>query len=64
MGNQYQMEVGGQEIVEQYFSDTSKPMGVATYRTSKDLPQQIREALPDMDELKKLIRYNNSTLTP
>lgn len=50
------MEVGGQEIVELSFSDTSKPMGVATYRTSKDLPQQIREALPDMDELKKLIR--------
>lgn len=53
-----------EEIVELSFSDTSKPMGVATYRTSKDLPQQIREALPDMDELKKLIRYNNSTLTP
>lgn len=45
-----------EEIVELSFSDTSKPMGVATYRTSNDLPQQIREALPDMDELKKLIK--------
>ena len=45
-----------EEIVELSFSDTSKPMGVATYRTTKDLPQQIKEALPDMDELKKLIK--------
>ena len=37
------------------FSDTSKPMGVATYRTSNDLPTRIREALPDMEELKKLL---------
>jgi len=45
-----------EEIVELSFSDTSKPMGVATYRTTNDLPQQIKEALPDMDELKKLIK--------
>ena len=45
-----------EEIVELSFSDTSKPMGVATYRTSKDLPPKIREALPDMNELKKLIK--------
>ena len=37
------------------FSDTSKPMGVATYRTSKELPPEIRQALPDMEDLKKLI---------
>lgn len=45
-----------EEIVELSFSDTSKPMGVATYHTSKDLPERFREALPDMDELKKLIK--------
>ena len=45
-----------EEIVELSFSDTSKPMGVATYRTTKDLPQKIKEALPDMDELKELIK--------
>lgn len=43
------------EIVELSFSDTSKPMGVATYRTSQDLPPEIRQALPDMEDLKKLI---------
>lgn len=45
-----------EEIVELSFSDTSKPMGVATYRTSNELPQPLRDALPDMDELKKLIK--------
>ncbi len=44
-----------EEIVELSFSDTSKPMGVATYRTSQELPLRLRNALPDMDDLKKLI---------
>ena len=44
-----------EEIVELSFSDTSKPMGVATYRTSQELPERIREALPDMESLKKLL---------
>ena len=45
-----------EEIVELSFSDTTKPMGVATYRTSNELPQPLRDALPDMEELKKLIK--------
>ena len=44
-----------EEIVQLSFSDTSKPMGVATYRTSKELPARLREALPDMEDLKKLL---------
>lgn len=44
-----------EEIVELSFSDTSKPMGVATYRTSQELPERLREALPSMDDLKKLL---------
>ena len=44
-----------EEIVELSFSDTSKPMGVATYRTSKELPERLRKALPDMEDLKKLM---------
>ena len=43
------------KIVELSFRDTSKPMGVATYRTSKELPKELRDALPDMEELKKLL---------
>ena len=44
-----------EEIVELSFSDTSKPMGVATYRTSQELPTRLKEALPDIEELKKLL---------
>ena len=44
-----------EEIVELSFSDTSKPMGVATYRTTKDLPENLRNALPDIEQLKKLM---------
>ncbi|MBR2196318.1 MAG: DUF1016 family protein [Salinivirgaceae bacterium] len=44
-----------EEIVELSFSDTSKPMGVATYRTTKDLPENLRSALPDIEQLKKLM---------
>ena len=43
------------KIVELSFRDTTKPMGVATYRTSSELPKELREALPDMEELKKLM---------
>ena len=30
-------------------------MGVATYKTSKDMPDELRAALPDINELKKLL---------
>lgn len=43
------------KIVELSFRDKSKPMGVATYRTSSELPKELRNALPDMDDLKKLL---------
>lgn len=35
--------------------DYSKPMGVATYKTLADMPDSLREALPDIEELKKLL---------
>ena len=44
-----------EEIVELSFSDTSKPMGVATFRTSQELPERFRKALPNMEDLKKLL---------
>lgn len=44
-----------EEIVELSFSDTSKPMGVATYRTSQELPLRLRDALPSIEDLKKII---------
>lgn len=38
-------------MVRQY----DKPMGVATYTTSADMPERLRNALPDIEELKKLL---------
>lgn len=44
-----------QKKVEYSFRDFSKPMGVATYRTSSTLPPELRDALPDAETLKKLM---------
>jgi len=30
-------------------------MGVATYTTSADMPEKLRKALPDIEELKKIL---------
>ena len=38
-------------MVRQY----DKPMGVATYKTSSEMPEKLRKALPSIDELKKLL---------
>lgn len=43
------------EYVEYVIQDYDKPMGVATYRTLNDMPEKLRKALPDVEELKKLL---------
>ena len=43
------------EYVEFMIRDYSKPMGVATYKTADEMPENLRKALPDMEELKKMI---------
>ena len=43
------------EFVEYVIQDYAKPMGVATYRLSEDMPEKLRESLPDVEELKKLL---------
>jgi hypothetical protein len=35
--------------------DYTKPMGVATYRTSEEMPEKWRKALPDIDAMRKLL---------
>lgn len=42
-------------FVDFIIRDFDKPMGVATYKTSKDMPEEIRKALPDIDDLKRLL---------
>ena len=43
------------DFVEYVIQDYVKPMGVATYRLSEDMPEKLREALPDVEELMKLL---------
>lgn len=43
------------EYVEFMIRDYSKPMGVATYKTADEMPENLRKALPDIEELKRLI---------
>lgn len=45
-------------FVDYVIQDYSKPMGVATYKTSKDMSDELRKALPDVEDLKKLLDSN------
>jgi hypothetical protein len=44
--------------VEYMIQDYDKPMGVATFTTANDMPERFRNALPDIEQLKKLITDN------
>ena len=46
-------------FVDYVIQDYSKPMGVATYKTSKDMSEELRKALPDIEDLKKLLNQEN-----
>ena len=39
--------------VQWSFRGISTPMGVATYRTADEMPEPLRKALPDIEELKR-----------
>jgi len=41
-------------IVE-FARDYTKPKGVATYRTRNEMPETWQKALPDFDDMKKLL---------
>ena len=43
------------ESVEFVIQEYDRPMGVATYKTYDDMPDNLRKTLPDIEELKKLI---------
>ena len=42
-------------FVEYVIRDYNHPMGVATYKTAEDMSEELRKALPDMDEMRKLL---------
>lgn len=44
-----------QAYAEYAVRDYNKPMGVSTYKTLADMPTTMQQALPDVEELKKLM---------
>lgn len=42
-------------FVDYVIQDYTKPMGVATYKTSKDMSEDLKKALPPVEALKKLL---------
>ncbi len=42
-------------FVDYVIRDYDKPMGVATYKTTDDMPEKLRRALPDADDLRVLL---------
>ena len=42
-------------FVDYVIRDFTKPMGVATYKTSKDMSEELKRALPDIEDLKRLL---------
>lgn len=44
--------------MKHWIQDYTKSMGVATYKTSKDMSEKLRKALPDIEDLKKLLDEN------
>ncbi len=46
-------------FVDFVIRDYTKPMGVATYKTSKDMSDELKKALPNIDDLKKLLDTDN-----
>jgi len=44
-----------QNIVEYAFRDFTKPMGVATYKTASELPEEYKNILPSIEQLKQLL---------
>ncbi len=43
------------KYVEYVIQDYDKPLGVATYKTSDEMPEKLKQALPDTEDLKKLL---------
>ena len=42
-------------FVDYVIRDFTKPMGVATYKTSKDMSEELKNALPDIEDLRRLL---------
>lgn len=47
------------EFVEYIIQDYNKPMGVARYSTTADMPEKLKNTLPDMEQLRNLLIQSN-----
>lgn len=45
--------------VEYVIRDYNNPMGVATYKTAADMGERLRNSLPDIEEMRKLLTNND-----
>ena len=50
-------------FVEYTVRDFGKPMGVATYRTADEMPENLKRALPPIDELRRQLAIASDTAT-
>lgn len=46
-------------FVDYVIQDYSSPMGVATYKTADEMPEKLRKALPDIEDLRRLLDGNS-----
>ena len=42
-------------FVDYVIQDYTKPMGVATYKTADDMPDKLRKALPNVEDLRRIL---------
>ena len=42
-------------FVDYVIRDYTKPMGVATYKTADEMPENLRKALPPVEDLRRIL---------
>ncbi len=55
MPNNFTIAIANTDLRNKAFRDINKPMGVATFRTSSELPKEYQGILPEPEELWKLM---------
>lgn len=60
---QYETNKNDKDFVELVIQGYKSPMGVATYTTSADMPEELRKALPDMEDLRRVLSSPATTGT-
>ena len=55
MGKQHRVVLEGEEMnkafVDIIVRNYNRPIGVATYKTKQDMPEELQKALPDLDRI-------------